>query len=198
MTVALLAALVYSRTWEITDALVTLLLRVVHAIGARADRRVTKQLVAEFKKVHGKENMLFRVAEASSARPDETVRRVVFPVIGEDNLRNLVAEYKSSGSTYRRTVQTTYRASYSGHYRKGLIRQQPCIHWLRRRRIGKHRWWLQQALLQWSRRVPRHLGYYAGRSRQSKLDLHHRGPVQHVPNRLRRQPRHPLDPLAES
>jgi hypothetical protein len=58
--VTLLAALVYSRTWEITDALVTLLLRVVHAIGARADRKVTKQLVAEFKKVHGKENTLFR------------------------------------------------------------------------------------------------------------------------------------------
>lgn len=122
MTVTLLAALVYCRTWEITHALVTLLLRVVHAIGARADRRVTKQLVAEFKRVHGKENLLFRVAEASAARPDETVRQVVFPVIGEANLRNLVAEYKSSGSTYRRTVQTTYRASYSGHYRKGLIR----------------------------------------------------------------------------
>ena len=122
MTVTLLAALVYCRTWEITDALVTLLLRVVHSIGARADRRVTRQLVAEFRRVHGKENLLFRVAEAAAARPDETVRQVVFPVIGEDNLRNLVAEYKSSGSTYRRTVQTTYRASYSGHYRKGLIR----------------------------------------------------------------------------
>ena len=50
------------------------------------------------------------------------MRQVVFPVVGEDNLRNLVAEYKASGSTYRRTVQTTYRASYSNHYRKGLIR----------------------------------------------------------------------------
>ena len=46
LTVTLLAALVYCRTWEITGALVTLLLRVVHAIGAGADRRVTKQLVA--------------------------------------------------------------------------------------------------------------------------------------------------------
>lgn len=121
LTVTLLAALVACRTWEITDALVTLLLRTVHAIQARADRRVTKQLVAEFKRVHGKEGMLFRIAEAASARPDDTVRQVVFPVIGEDNLRNLVAEYKSSGSTYRRTVQHTYRASYSNHYRKGLI-----------------------------------------------------------------------------
>jgi hypothetical protein len=100
-----LAALVYSRTWETTDALVRLLLRVVHAIGAQADRQVTKQLVAEFRRVHGKENLLFRVAEASAARPDETVRQVVFPVLGEDNLQNLIAEYKSSGSTYRRTCR---------------------------------------------------------------------------------------------
>jgi hypothetical protein len=121
LTVTLLAALVYCRTWEITDALVTLLLRTVHAIEARADRRVTKQLVAEFRRVQGKENLLFRVAEAATARPDDTVRQVVFPVVGESNLRNLVAEYKASGSTYRRTVQTTYRASYSHHYRKGLI-----------------------------------------------------------------------------
>ena len=50
------------------------------------------------------------------------MRTVVFPVVGEENLRNLVAEYKSSGSTYRRTVQTTYRASYTSHYRSGLIK----------------------------------------------------------------------------
>jgi hypothetical protein len=34
----------------------------------------------------------------------------------------LVAEYKASGSTWRRSVQTTLRASYTSHYRKGLIR----------------------------------------------------------------------------
>jgi hypothetical protein len=118
----LLAALESCRSWEITDALVTLLLRTVHGIEARAQRRVTMQLVAEFKRVHGKENLLFRVAEASVARPDDTVRQVVFPVVGEQNLWDLVAEYKSSGPTYRRTVATTYRASYSNHYRRGLIR----------------------------------------------------------------------------
>ncbi|MEU7872602.1 hypothetical protein [Dactylosporangium sp. NPDC049140] len=50
LTLTLLAALVHCRTWEITDALVT-----VHAIEARVDRRVTKQPVAEFKRVQGKE-----------------------------------------------------------------------------------------------------------------------------------------------
>jgi hypothetical protein len=83
---------------------------------------VTSQLVNAFKRVQGKEGLLFRVADASLARPDDLARTVVFPVVGEENLRNLVAEYKSSGSTYRRTVQATYRASYANHYRSGLIR----------------------------------------------------------------------------
>ena len=47
---------------------------------------------------------------------------MVYPVAGEKTLRNLVAEYKSSGPAYRRTVQTTLRTSYTRHYRRGLIR----------------------------------------------------------------------------
>ena len=122
LKVALLAALLSCRRREITDALVTLLISTVHRIGARAERRVTTELVSAFRRVQGKEGLLFRVADAALSRPDDSVRRVVFPVVGEDNLRNLVAEYKSSGPAYRRTVQTTYRASYTNHYRAGLVR----------------------------------------------------------------------------
>ena len=121
LQIALLAALVHCRRREITDGLVHLLLSIVHRIGARAERRVTSELLHAFTKVQGKENLLFRVADASLTRPDEPVRQVVFPVAGEENLRNLVAEYKASGPAYRRTVQTTYRASYTGHYRRGLL-----------------------------------------------------------------------------
>ena len=76
-----------------------------------------------FKKVSGKERILFKVAEASLAAPDGLVRQVVFPAVagGEVTLRDLVREFKTTGSTYRRTVQTTLRASYTNHYRRGLI-----------------------------------------------------------------------------
>jgi hypothetical protein len=93
----------------------------VHRIGARAERKVTQELVSEFRKVAGKETLLFRLAEAAIARPDDTVRAVVYPVAGKKTLRDLVAEYKSSGLAYRRTVQTTLRASCTNHYRRGLI-----------------------------------------------------------------------------
>ena len=122
LMLTLLAALVYEREREITDTLADLLISTVHRIGARAERKVTQELVSEFRKVAGKESLLYRLAEAAISRPDDTVRAVVYPVAGEKTPRDLVAEYKSSGPTYRRTVQTTLRGSYTGHYRRGLIR----------------------------------------------------------------------------
>ena len=119
----LLAALLHSRQREITDALVELLISTVHRIGARADKRVVQELVNAFKRVTGKENILFAIAEACVGAPDEPVRAVVFPAVtgGEQTLRELVHEYKTKGPVYRRTVQTTLKASYSNHYRRGLI-----------------------------------------------------------------------------
>jgi len=119
----LLAALMHTREREITDTLVELLISTVHRIGARADKRVTQELVNAFKRVTGKENILFAIAEASLTAPDEAVRDVVFPAVagGEQTLRELVHEYKTKGPVYRRTVQTTLKASYSHHYRRGLI-----------------------------------------------------------------------------
>ncbi len=121
---ALLAALLHERHREITDTLVDLLNATVHRIGARAERRVTEELINAFRRVTGKENILFRVAQAALEHPDDPVREVVFPAVagGEQTLRELVHEYKTKGPVYRRTVQTTLRASYTGHYRRGLIR----------------------------------------------------------------------------
>ncbi|MFI7114817.1 Tn3 family transposase [Nonomuraea sp. NPDC050227] len=121
--VTLLAALVAEREREVTDNLVDLLIATVHRIGARAERKVTEELVNAFKRVSGKENLLFTIADAALAEPDGTVRQVVFPAVrgGEETLRELVKEFKTKGPIYRRTMQTTLKASYTGHYRRGLI-----------------------------------------------------------------------------
>ncbi|MFF2411702.1 hypothetical protein [Streptomyces sp. NPDC058092] len=48
----------------------------------------------------------------------------LFPAVsgGEATLRELVHEFKTRGPVYRRTVQTTLKASYTDHYRRGLIK----------------------------------------------------------------------------
>ncbi|MEU4342097.1 Tn3 family transposase [Nocardia sp. NPDC023852] len=94
----------------------------VHRINARAEVRVTNELIKEFKRVTGKENLLFKAAEATGDTGDKLVRDTVFPVAPQGVLRDLVAEFKSSGPTYQRTVKATLRSSYTNHYRAGLIK----------------------------------------------------------------------------
>ncbi len=123
-TLTLLAALLQIREREITDTLVELLIATVHRIHARAERGVTDELINAFRRVTGKENILFSIAEAALAAPDGPVRSVVYPAVagGEQTLREVVWEYKTKGPVYQRTVKTTLRASYTNHYRRGLIR----------------------------------------------------------------------------
>ena len=74
----LLAAFCHVRGREITDALVDLLIATVHRIGATAEKRVESELIADLKRVAGKPALLFKLAAASLAKPDDTVRAVVF------------------------------------------------------------------------------------------------------------------------
>ncbi|NER24786.1 MAG: Tn3 family transposase [Symploca sp. SIO1C2] len=116
----LLAAFCWLRTQEITDKLVDLLIQIIHRIGARAERRVTKELLDDFKKVSGKTGILFQLAEAAMSKPEGIIQEVIYPVVGEQTLKNLVREFKSTGTAYREKVYTVMRSSYGNHYRRLL------------------------------------------------------------------------------
>jgi hypothetical protein len=79
----LLSALCFLRAQEITDALVDLLIHIVHKIDVRAEKRVEQEYLNEFKRIGNKEGILYRVAEAAVGHPDESVREVIFPVASE-------------------------------------------------------------------------------------------------------------------
>jgi TnpA family transposase len=113
-----LAAFVHLRGRTLTDDLVDLLIETIHRIGARAERRVERELLDELKRVSGKQNLLFDLAGATLEQPDGIVRDVVFPVVGEQTLRDLVKEAKATGPSYRTTLRTVIRNSYKGHYRR--------------------------------------------------------------------------------
>ena len=116
----LLAALCHARTTEITDSLVELVIQLVLRIDTRAEKRVEKELTDDVKRVTGKIGILYRVAEAAVAHPDETVRRVIYPVAGEATLRDLAKEAKAERAVFNSKVRTVLRGSYSHHYRRLL------------------------------------------------------------------------------
>jgi len=114
------AAFCKLRAEEVTDNLVELLIHIIHKIGARAEKKVVTDLLEDFQQVTGKTGMLYRLAEAAIDNPDGVVREVLFPVVGEQTLKDLVREHKSTGSAYRTHVHIRMRASYGRHYRQIL------------------------------------------------------------------------------
>ncbi|MFW7382245.1 MAG: DUF4158 domain-containing protein [Oligoflexus sp.] len=115
---SLFAAFAHVRIQEITDGLVDLLIQIIHKIGARAENKVTKELVRDFKKVRNKDSIFCRVAEAAVSNPKGKVEQVIFPVANENVLKDIVKELKATGPFYRYKVQNVMRASYVHHYRK--------------------------------------------------------------------------------
>jgi TnpA family transposase len=120
LRMTLLAVFCHCRRRELTDSLVDVLLELVHRIGARAERKVEKALLEDLKRVNGKTGMLFRLAEAALAHPEGVVKGIVFPIVNETTLRDLVKEWKATGPFYRYQVQTVIRSSYQSHYRRML------------------------------------------------------------------------------
>ena len=90
----LMAAFCIQRSQEITDNLIELLIQIIQRIGTRAERRINKELVDDFKQVTGKTNLLFRIAEVAVAQPSGVIQNVIYPVVSQQTLTDLVKEYK--------------------------------------------------------------------------------------------------------
>jgi len=114
----LVASFCWLRSQEITDSLVELLVGVVHRIGINAERRVDKELINDFKRVNGKPNLLFRIAEASLEQPEGKVEDVIYRAVSKKTLQDVVKEHKSNGPLYQEKVYTVMRTSYLHHYRR--------------------------------------------------------------------------------
>ncbi len=116
----LLAALCSTRQAEITDGLVDLLNSLVLKISTQAERRVEGELLTDLRRVRNKDGLLFAVAGAALERPDDSVRSVVFPVVGETTLRDLVREAKANQQAFQTRVRTMLSGSYTNNYRRML------------------------------------------------------------------------------
>ena len=114
----LVAAFCHQRLREITDNLVELLVQIVHRLSINAERRVEREFLEDFKHVHGKEAILYRIAQAALAHPSKPVEEVIYPVASPEKLQALIDEKERTGATYQEKVYTRIRTSYLHHYRR--------------------------------------------------------------------------------
>lgn len=118
----LLAAFCHMQMGELIDTLCDLLIDTIHKVSHRAEVKVERELVADFKRVSGKNTLLFEIAEAALEYPKEPVRNVVHPIANEQTLRDLVREFKTTGPAYRQQLHNVMNSAYRSHYRAMLIR----------------------------------------------------------------------------
>jgi hypothetical protein len=76
-------------------------------------------MLVGLRRVQDKDAILLAVARAALGNPDDTVRAVIFSVVGEEVLAQVVAEADAM-STFAHRVRRALRSSYSAHYRRML------------------------------------------------------------------------------
>ena len=107
---SMVAMFCWRRRQQLTDGLVDMLLQIIHTIGTRAEKKIDKKQFAAFKKVRGKARLLYKVAEATVDQPDGVVKEVVYPVVSQKMLKELVAEFGALSTDVEREVQETMRS----------------------------------------------------------------------------------------
>ena len=116
----LMACFLHARTMVVTDDVVRMLLEIIRRIDTQTEKHLQKELLRDIKRVAGKVQLLYRIAEAVVEEPDGIIRTVLFPQVKEATFRDLAAEAKTSGPQYRIWYQYVMRQKYVHHYRQML------------------------------------------------------------------------------
>jgi len=122
----LLAAFFWLRSMEISDNLVDLLIQIIHRIGVGAECKVEKESLKDLRRVSNKYGILFNLAQTAISHLDGIIKDVLYPVVYEQTLKDLVKEFKHTGPAYREKIHTVIRASYGSHYRR-MVPEILCI-----------------------------------------------------------------------
>jgi TnpA family transposase len=105
---------------DVIDDAMRMTLDVIRRIDTQTEKHLEKTLLHDIKRVAGKVQMLYRIAEAVVEEPDGTIRTVLFPQVKEETFRDLAAEAKANGPQYRIWYQYVMRQKYIHHYRQML------------------------------------------------------------------------------
>jgi hypothetical protein len=83
---ALLGSFVEVRTKEVIDAITQMALDIIHKVDKRSDEQLNRELLADIKKVEGKMQILFRLAEIIVKNPNALIKDVIFPEVKEGRI----------------------------------------------------------------------------------------------------------------
>jgi len=119
---ASMACFVYFRSQLLTDDVADLFVKLIHKMKSSAEVHVNKKIVSDVKKVNGKFDILYLIAEAALDNPKGIVEDTIYPQVSADTLKKLVIELKNKGNRwYQSQVNLKVHSLYSHSHRKALL-----------------------------------------------------------------------------
>lgn len=119
---ASMACFVYIRSQLLTDDVADLFIKLIHNMKSSAEVHVNKKIITEVKKVNGKFDILYLIAEAAIENPKGVIEDIIYPQVSEDTLKKLVIELKNKGNRwYQSQVNLKVHSLYSHAHRKVLL-----------------------------------------------------------------------------
>lgn len=120
--VASMACFVYMRSQLLTDDVADLFIKLIHNMKSSAEVHVNKKIISEVKKVNGKFDILYLIAEAALENPKGVIEDEIYPLVNQDTLKKLVIELKNKGNRwYQNQVNLKVHSLYSHAHRKALL-----------------------------------------------------------------------------
>ncbi len=118
-----MAAFCYIRSQLLTDNLSDVLMQFIHKIQKSSETHVIKKVISEIKRVDGKFDILYELANTAAAYPDGVIQDKIYPKVSQETLCNLADELRSrcKGKWYQTQVQIKMRSLYSHAHRQVIL-----------------------------------------------------------------------------
>ena len=106
------------RKEQILDKIIDMFCSIMSSITTTSEKRIAKKLQSEIKKIYSKDTILFNIANICIKKPDETIRKAIYPIADETKLQNIINDYNVRGVNYHLVLHEHVKNSYSRHYRR--------------------------------------------------------------------------------
>jgi hypothetical protein len=119
---ASLASFCYIRSQILTDNLADLFIKLIQNMKASAETYVKNTIISEVKRVNGKFDILYLLAEAAHNHPQGIIQDKIYPQVSQPTLQDVIKDLQhSKGKWYQTQVNTKVRSLYSYAHRKVLL-----------------------------------------------------------------------------
>jgi TnpA family transposase len=118
---AMMALFLHYRSERLFDNLIDAFIQLIHAMRAKSENSVKKEIIKEVKHVNGKFDILYKLANIASKYPAGIIQDKIYPTISKETLHELITDLDHCGKWYQGQVQLKIHSLYSHGSRAVLL-----------------------------------------------------------------------------